>query len=60
MKNNLLKKYQDRLTVKNSQYFKFVKEKQMSKDGKIDIDIQAEIDSVMSKYKKDNKIKFLK
>ena len=37
MKNNLLKKYQDRLTVKNHGYFKFVKEKQMAKDGKVDI-----------------------
>tara|TARA_R100001082_G_C4363438_1_gene160593 strand:+ start:1808 stop:2263 length:456 start_codon:yes stop_codon:yes gene_type:complete len=59
MKNNLLKKYQDRLTVKNSQYFKFVKEKQMSKDGKIDIILSIDHKSLIVERLGKNPKKFI-
>ena len=49
MKNTLLEKYQDRLTVKNHGYFKFVKEKQMAKDGKVDVILSIDHTSLIVK-----------
>ena len=59
MKNNLLKKYQDRLTVKNHGYFKFVKEKQIAKDGKVDVILSIDHTSLIVERKGQDPKKFI-